>query len=278
MSTIFDMYFNLQKKMYEAMYGTTDIWLAEMNERSFYEVVKDLTKEGIISNIAKTQKANELGIVLSDEEKALIEEEINSDVSLEICEFYDMSKEELYQINAEGILIDRLIKNIYNGLDHSQHTHLDISKPVATIKYSARHILLSTEGLSEEEKEQVRLTAADLLEKVKNGEDFAALAMEYTEDGGSKDNGGLYEDVSVGEFVPEFEEAALSLNDGEIYPELVESTYGYHIIKLESKVETTRELNDNEKMEIMEADVSETMEEIVNNATVEVNEVFYKAI
>jgi len=64
MSTIFDMYFNLQKKMYEAMYGTTDIWLAEMNERSFYEVVKDLTKEGIISNIAKTQKANELGIVL----------------------------------------------------------------------------------------------------------------------------------------------------------------------------------------------------------------------
>ncbi len=83
--------------------------------------------------------------------------------------------------------------------------------------------------------------AEEILARAKGGEDFAALANEFSEDPGNKGadggQGGLYKDVTKGKMVPVFEEAALSLEPGQISPNLVESDFGYHIIKLERKGE-----------------------------------------
>ena len=76
------------------------------------------------------------------------------------------------------------------------------------------------------------------MQKVKNGEDFAALAKEFSDDPGSKEKGGLYEGIAEGAFVPEFEKAVFSMQPGTIYTELVESNFGFHIIKLEKLGET----------------------------------------
>lgn len=84
---------------------------------------------------------------------------------------------------------------------------------------------------------QQRAKAEEILQRAKSGEDFAQLAKEFSEDPGSKDKGGLYEGVTQGAFVPEFENAALALEPGQIAPGLVESKFGYHIIKLEKKGE-----------------------------------------
>jgi len=84
-------------------------------------------------------------------------------------------------------------------------------------------------------KKEKRAKAEELLARAQKGEDFAALAKENSEDPGSKEKGGLYEDVRQGQFVPEFETAALALEPGQIAPQLVESKFGYHIIKLEKK-------------------------------------------
>ena len=48
--------------------------------------------------------------------------------------------------------------------------------------------------------------------------------------------GGLYKDVTKGKMMPEFEAAALALQEGQVGPELVETSYGFHIIKLERKL------------------------------------------
>ena len=85
--------------------------------------------------------------------------------------------------------------------------------------------------------------AQDILNRAKNGEDFAALANQFSEDPGNKNpkgepQGGLYTNVQKGRMVKPFEDAALSLEPGQIYPDLVESDFGYHIIKLEKKNET----------------------------------------
>ena len=87
-----------------------------------------------------------------------------------------------------------------------------------------------------------RTKAEEVLARAKNGEDFAKLANEFSEDPGNKDakgegQGGIYKDVTKGRMVKPFEEAALSLEPGQIAPNLVETDFGYHIIKLERKGE-----------------------------------------
>ena len=82
--------------------------------------------------------------------------------------------------------------------------------------------------------------AQEILERAKGGEDFAKLADEYSEDPGNKGpdgkgKGGLYEKINLGQMVEPFEKAALALEPGQIAPELVETDFGYHIIKLEKK-------------------------------------------
>ena len=85
--------------------------------------------------------------------------------------------------------------------------------------------------------------AEDILKQAQNGADFAALANQYSEDPGNKNakgepQGGLYTNVQKGRMVKPFEDAALALEPGQIAPQVVESDFGYHIIKLEKKTDT----------------------------------------
>lgn len=75
--------------------------------------------------------------------------------------------------------------------------------------------------------------AEDILKKALAGADFAQLAKDNSQDPGSKDNGGVYDFQKKGSFVPEYEAAVFdpSLKNGDIYPKVVESQFGWHIIK-----------------------------------------------
>jgi parvulin-like peptidyl-prolyl isomerase len=99
---------------------------------------------------------------------------------------------------------------------------------------TVRHILLLTQGKTEAEKEVIKNELEGILIRAKSGEDFAALAKTYSEDPGSKDKGGLYENIKRGQMYKSFEEAAFSIPVGEI-GEIVETQYGYHIIQVVSR-------------------------------------------
>lgn len=60
------------------------------------------------------------------------------------------------------------------------------------------------------------------------------LAEEFSEDPGSKNNGGLYENANVNMWVPEFREAAITLPLKEV-SEPVETAYGFHVIRVEER-------------------------------------------
>ena len=66
-----------------------------------------------------------------------------------------------------------------------------------------------------------------MLEKARAGEDFNALMVEYNEDPGEPEEGYYF---PAGVMVQEFEDASFALKDGEI-SDIVETSYGYHIIK-----------------------------------------------
>ena len=80
-----------------------------------------------------------------------------------------------------------------------------------------------------------RAKGEEILNRLKSGEDFGKLAEEFSEDPGSKAKGGLYEGISRGSFDPTFESAALALEPGQFTQSLVETPFGFHIIKLEKK-------------------------------------------
>jgi foldase protein PrsA len=108
---------------------------------------------------------------------------------------------------------------------------------------SVRHILLRTQGKSESEKAAIYSKMEEILQRARNGKDFAKLAQEFSEDPGSKNKGGLLENFGRGDMVKPFDEAAFSVPIGEI-SDIVETSYGYHILKVISRSKETRPLEE----------------------------------
>ena len=114
----------------------------------------------------------------------------------------------------------------------------------------ASHILLNTGGKDEA---AVRKQAEELLAKIKGGADFAALAKQFSEDPGSKDKGGDLDFFPRGQMVPEFEQAAFSLQPGQV-SELVKTQYGFHIIKVADK-----QAGSTQPLEAVRAQIQQTL-------------------
>jgi peptidyl-prolyl cis-trans isomerase SurA len=85
--------------------------------------------------------------------------------------------------------------------------------------------------ISEKAKQEAKDKLEGYRQRVLKGESMAAVAGLYTEDPGSAKTGGMYENISRGMFVPEFEEAAFKLAPGEV-SEIFETTYGFHFVQL----------------------------------------------
>jgi len=97
---------------------------------------------------------------------------------------------------------------------------------------SVRHILIKCdEGAEKDVEEEKSKKAQEILDQVNSGEDFAALAAEFSEDEGSKNTGGIYQVRQDGQFVKEFEQWAFSHEPGDTG--IVRSEFGFHVMKLE---------------------------------------------
>ena len=100
---------------------------------------------------------------------------------------------------------------------------------IAPESRSASHILLTTGG--DESDEAQKALAESLLEQLNQGADFAELAAEYSDDPGSASQGGDLGLIQAGVMVPEFEQAAFALAEGEISAP-IKTQFGYHLIQV----------------------------------------------
>lgn len=114
-------------------------------------------------------------------------------------------------------------------------TDEDIQETYASEYVCAKHVLIGNrnletgEALSEADAKKAKQTAEEVLKKAKNGADFDQLVAEYGQDPGMEGNEVGYV-FTYGEMVEEFETAAFNLKENEI-SDIVETAYGYHIIK-----------------------------------------------
>lgn len=97
---------------------------------------------------------------------------------------------------------------------------------------SPAHILLRlTQQTDNDEQKKIKERADSIYNEIMKGADFAEMAGKYSEDPGSAQNGGMIGQISRGQTLKEFEDAAFALKDGEVSKPIL-SPVGYHIIKM----------------------------------------------
>ena len=206
----------------------------------FYNLDTTVLK-GILSNNAKQfvekklllQAIKKDGFKISDSKMdSLMEQQYlrhgGRDKLMESVQKIDVDVQTVDQQMKESVIIENYLNQkllAKTQLNDEQLKEAYMDDKTATV----RHILLNTQGKSDSEKEEIRQKMEGLLERARSGEDFAALAKEYSEDRGSKDNGGLYKDFARGAMVKPFEDAAFSLEVGAL-SEPVQTQFGYHVI------------------------------------------------
>jgi len=117
----------------------------------------------------------------------------------------------------------------------------------------AAHILKTfTEKTHPDVKERLLIEITDLKRRAENGEDFAQLAKDHSEDHGSGSRGGDLGWFGINRMVPEFEKAAFALQPGQV-SDVITTKFGYHIIKL-------YEHRDVEPFEKKRADIGRAMQ------------------
>ncbi|MGD8305488.1 MAG: peptidylprolyl isomerase [Ignavibacteria bacterium] len=134
---------------------------------------------------------------------------------------YTLNEGEVYQSPVETIYGYHLIK---------------VTKKQSRVpKIRASHILIDYQNNNGEiDSASARLTADSILAQLKNDADFTELARKYSEDTSTKERGGDLGFFERRQMVQPFDEVAFSLNEGEI-SDVVETNFGYHIIKLIQK-------------------------------------------
>ena len=141
-----------------------------------------------------------------------------------------------------------------------------------------RHILLTWKPMgTQDDRAAIAKQMEPILERARAGEDFAALAREFSEDSATKGNGGDTGFFHRGTMVPAFEDVAFSLDPGEI-SEPVSTVFGVHILKLEDRKEARllpldevrEQLRDYIREQKMEAAVEAKIDELRAAADVQV--------
>eukprot|EP01156_Anaeramoeba_ignava_P010158 Anaeramoba_ignava/a478997_10.p1 GENE.a478997_10~~a478997_10.p1 ORF type:complete len:571 (+),score=141.52 a478997_10:338-2050(+) len=167
-------------------------------------------------------------------------------------ENFGKSKEvekEIEQIKDQSTVryyLDRTILDSVITEDMMKKTYKNLGKEV-----NASHILIQYRDVNpkvERTQTEAIALAEDVLKKIKNGDDFAKLAKEYSDDKGTPENGNLGY-FGWGKMVGPFQEAAFSMGINEV-SDIVETQFGYHIIKVNNFKNTPVRPYDEEKENI----------------------------
>lgn len=284
----------LYKESLESMYGST-IWETEVEDGVKYkDKFKDIMLDQMIDIEAVCEQARKDKLAPSEEEvdKAFEELKKNIDADEEYKKkLEDLGIDDTYlRAQQEQDLIiqkykENFDKNVKISDEEMKKYYEDNKKDYYKDEVKASHILISTvddngKELSESKKKEAKKKAEEVLEKAKNGQEFSELAKEYSDDTGSASQGGDLGYFTKGQMVQEFEEAAFSLKPGEISG-LVESEYGYHIIKVYDKIDEQLpfdEVKDEIKTTLTENKYISSIEEISKKAKVEKNESVIKKV
>lgn len=217
------------KKALELFYSKDENGL--FGELSAKDIERQVTSR-LIANKLIAQAAAELNVEVSPEDLTAAKETVVSGFESE-----QEARDEI--LSRYGWPLETFVERVVGPLTLEQKLQAAYAQnpPAAeegkgSEQVRASHILFRTEEGSDEAV--VRAAAEQVLGRALAGEDFAALAAEFGQDGTAEAGGDLGW-FARGVMVPEFEAAAFSLESGVISPELIKTDFGFHIIKTADK-------------------------------------------
>jgi parvulin-like peptidyl-prolyl isomerase len=265
-----EFFFYQSKSYYEnELQYTAETWASPVDStdeesKTYNQAALDTLRDQLIQLKMAEQMAKERNLTISDEVMAEIEANAQATVDSykanpeSVSPNYELTYDNLVDMNQKIEYYNLLFEDMKEELEIDQDfvDMLLTSQPgYAEIKemgvdaYSdqvrARHILISTLDengvkLENDALAEKRNQIEEIYEMAVAGDDFAELAKLFSEDPGSKDNGGEYT-FGRGQMVDIFEETAYALEEGEI-SDIIETTYGFHIIKLEEYIPATEDM------------------------------------
>lgn len=221
--------FGIFKVQYEQQFGT-EVWEQETEGRKFGDVAREKLLDMLIDEKLQMKKAAEIGITVTDDEiKSEIEKAKkyfdSEDKFNEFLKGQNMDLEYFKQSVKKELTINKLIEKLTEKVvatDEDVKAYYDTHQD-EFISVKASHILLD----AKEEAEK-------MLQRVKAGENFNELAKENSKDPTVKENSGELGYFKHGDMLEPFEKAAFAMNPGEI-SDIVQTDFGFHIIKVEDK-------------------------------------------
>lgn len=282
----------LNKSSMESYYGS-DIWSQEIEEGKTYEdTLKEMVIETMIGSEVIYQQAEKEKVAPTDEQ---IQEQLDSfnETTKDDADYQAELKkmginEEFLKFQFARDLANSNLQEKFEGdtkipEDDMKKYYEENKDSFYTDTVTASHILLKTiddEGneLSDAKKKEAKKKAEEALAKIKAGEDFAEVAKEYSEDS-TASNGGELGTFGRGKMVTEFEDASFAMKAGEI-SDIVETQYGYHIIKVTDRVdkqETYNDVKDQIKSTLAGEKYTEYVEKLKKDSTIEEKEDIVKS-
>ncbi len=230
-------------------------WDTDINGKKAIDIAREKAIESVKEFKIEIIKAREAKITLTKEDNDNIKNYINQIIAgnnndRSIANAYSLavngvSLDEFKQIYSDYVITEKFLKKELDGIAVSDEDAKKIfdEDPKSCDMLTVRHILISTVDsetgapLSDEKKKEAQEKAQELLEKIKSGEDMTALAKEFSQDPAVKDNSGEYTFDRFDSYAEEFEDWAVKANEGDTG--IVETPFGYHVMKLEKRVTAT---------------------------------------
>lgn len=221
-----DIFLEQQKKSGDAAndkYHLAHILIATPEAASPEDVTKALSKaKEVISQLKNGESFDDAALRFSDGRHALKGGDLGLRSAAELPS--------LFLDAARRLNIDEVTEPLRSAGGFHIIKLVDKKTQQHLVKQThARHILIKADEITSNEEARIKLTQVKV--KLDKGGDFAKLAAEFSQDPGSKNNGGDLGWASEGTFVPRFTEVMNTLTDGQT-SEPFKSQFGWHIIQV----------------------------------------------
>ena len=261
------VYTLIQMQMLSDISGFDWNQVEETSGLSYLELSKGMAMDTLIPIYATIGEGKKNGVVLDEADEKKITDwiaEQKKNYGDKFDEILTKSGYESEETLAEIQRIQVYMQKVYDDMskDMSKYVPEKVKGQLSDDKVTVKHILVEfakddSGNITDEAKAAAKKEAEEVLVKAKNGEDFDKLVEQYNDDPGATAEG--YTFANDGTMVQEFADASFALEVGGI-SDIVETTYGYHIIK-----RLERAITPDEYIEMLKNDVDVRVKKGVYN-------------